>query len=430
MMIQAFYTGVNGIKSHQTAIDVVADNLANISTLGYRGYTAEFSSLFEKSLVGTSDINAGIGVGTRISTTTMDTNTGYLQLSERNTDMAIMGDGWFGIEGNGSVMYTRDGSFTFDRERDLVTSDGYYVLGTMGSNISNGILNPPLTEIDLSDVSAQQKLRLPNELTYPVQPTTEAEFSGNLGSVDEARVISVKAIDSQSNINSIRLEFSKTVPQVAPGSQWDIIATAQTAGLKATYNVATGETTYAPDKIYDTQSGSISFDGNGSLISSTLSSINNNGTPVSISFGEASDGIKSVNYPFSGTSKSDGVQSGELYGYDINQNGQIIAAFTNGMQSAVGTVAVFHFQNDQGLERAGSSRFTESSNSGKPLFFKDANGKNILGTNLSNYKLEGSNVRMEVALTEIIILQRAYDANSKCITTADQMLQKALSMHR
>jgi flagellar hook protein FlgE len=76
------------------------------------------------------------------------------------------------------------------------------------------------------------------------------------------------------------------------------------------------------------------------------------------------------------------------------------------------------------------SRFSESTNSGKPLFFQDENGKNVIGTDITNFKLEGSNVRTDVGLTDIIIMQRAYDANSKCIKTADEMLQKALSMHK
>lgn len=236
MMIQAFYTGINGIKSHQTSIDVIADNLANTSTLGFRGYTAEFSSLFEKSLSTTADINAGIGLGSRVNAITMNDSVGTLQLSERSTDMAIMGDGWFGIQGEGSPLYTRDGSFTFDRERDLVTADGYYVLGTMGKNINNGVLSEQLAEIPLANVSEQQKLRFPDKLTYPVEPTSEAKFFGNLGVTDNIRVISAKAIDSQSNTNSIRLEFKKSNPQTSPGVQRDVTATAQSSGVKTEYN--------------------------------------------------------------------------------------------------------------------------------------------------------------------------------------------------
>lgn len=429
-MAQAFYTGINGIKAHQSAIDVVSDNLANISTLGFRSYSTEFSSLFEKSLSSVYDINAGVGLGTSVNAITMDESKGVFQLSERSTDLAIIGDGWFGIQGEGSPMYTRDGSFTFDKQRDLVTADGYYVLGTVGNNISNGVLTQRLGEVELGAVSTQQKLRFPEELAYPVEPTTEAKFFGNLGVADETRVVSAKAIDAQSNTNSVRLAFTKSVPQPASGTQWDVVATAQSSGVRTEYNDQTGETTYLPDEIYDTQNGVVSFDESGVLISNTLSSVNNNGTPVNINLGSGFEGLISMNNPFSGSSSSNGMQSGELYGYDINKNGQIIATFSNGMQSSIGTVAVYHFQNDRGLERINGSRFSESNNSGRPIFFQDENGKNVIGTDIANFKLEGSNVRMEAGLTDLIIMQRSYDANSKCITTADQMLQKALSMHR
>jgi flagellar basal body rod protein FlgG len=87
---------------------------------------------------------------------------------------------------------------------------------------------------------------------------------------------------------------------------------------------------------------------------------------------------------------------------------------------------IFWFQGSNHIDLA--DEFEESSNSGAPLFFKDENGQNIIGTNIQNFKLEGSNVQMSYGLTDLIILQRAYDANSKSITTADQMMQKALNM--
>ena len=128
------------------------------------------------------------------------------------------------------------------------------------------------------------------------------------------------------------------------------------------------------------------------------------------------------------SSTANGTMGGELEGYEININGEVIAAFTNGMQSSVGKIAVYHFQNDQGLERLSGVNFQESSNSGKPIFYKDANGQNVLGTQITNFKLEASNVDITYGMTELIILQRSFDANSKSVTTADEMMKKALEM--
>lgn len=416
MMSQAFYTGINGIKAHQYGIDVISDNLSNISTVGFRGYTTEFSSLFEEALStasGNSTVNSGVGIGTKLSTVAMDERQGVFQLSDRSTDLAIMGDGWFGIQGEGNPLYTRDGAFVFDMNRDLVTNDGYYVLGTLGDNIQNGVLTQQFSELELADVGNQQKLRFPDELLFPVQPTTEATFYGNLGTVDATRVISCGIVDSQNNKNNLRLEFTRSVPQTSPGIQWDVTAT--TENLEGT-------------EIYDTTSGKVFFDDAGALLSSTLGSINNNGTQVNIDLGSGYNGVQVLNDDFSASSSANGLQEGTLLGYDINKNAEVVATFTNGMQSVVGMIAVYHFQNDKGLERVNGARFAESQNSGRPIFFQDENGNNITGTDITNFKLEGSNVRMEAGLTEIIIMQRSYDANSKSITTADEMLKKALEM--
>lgn len=416
MMSQAFYTGINGIKAHQYGIDVISDNLSNINTVGFRGYSSEFSSLYEEALVTSSKFSAassGVGIGTKLNTVAMNESRGIMQLSDRSTDLAILGDGWFGIQAEGKPLYTRNGTFLFDKNRDLVTNDGYYVLGTIGNNINNGVLTQQLAEVELGDVNTQQKLRFPEELLFPAQPTTEANFYGNLGVENEVRVISTGIVDAQGNKNNLRLEFTKSVPQLSPGTQWDVVATVE--NLEGT-------------QIYSTSSGKASFDEAGALITSTLTSINNNGTNVAINLGGGYDGLISMSDVFSGSSSANGLASGDLLGYDINKNGEVIATFSNGMQSAIGMVAVYHFQNDRGLERVNGARFAESQNSGKPIFFQDENGRNIIGTDIANFKLEGSNVSMEAGLTEIIIMQRSYDANSKSITTADEMLKKALEM--
>ena len=430
-MAQAFYTGVNGIQSHQYAIDVVADNLANVNTTGFRSYSAEFASLYEKSInthAEASSIDNSVGIGTRIHGISMNENSGAYILTDRSTDLAIMGDGWFGIQSDGEPIYTRDGNFVFDTNRDLVTTDGFYVLGTMGDNVDGEILTEQLQSVSLDSVSKQEKIRLPRDLLFPVQPTTEVNLYGNLGIEDEIKVVNAQAIDSQNQKNNIRLEFTKIDPQVLPGSQWSVVATAQSTELEPLYNPQTTETTYVPKFIYDTKEGVVEFDEAGALLSSTITTVDNNGSAVIIDLGTQFGGLTATDNTVSSSYQSDGVEAGTLSGYDININGEIIAAFTNGKQSSVGTIAVFHFQNDRGLDRLTGTRFTQSSNSGEAIFYKNANGENITGVTIVNHKLEGSNVEIEAGLTELIILQRSYDANSKSITTADQMMQKALEM--
>lgn len=417
MMTQAFYTGISGLKTNTTAIDTVSDNIANINTVGFRGYDVEFSSIYEKSIAASSTAYTGIGIGTQAQATGTIQSTGSLLLTDNNTDLAIDGEGWFGVQGEGNPVYTRDGSFTFDENSDLVSTDGYYVLGTMGGNISDdNVLTEGIDSVKLGTVASQTALNFPKTLTYPVVPTSNASFAGNIGvGSEESVVMSAGAIDSQSNINTLRLQFIKDeIEDPAGGSQWSVIATTKSSD---------GET------IYDTQEGTIVFDDAGALVSSTLTSINNNGNDVSIDLGSDYSGIVSIDTTVGSSSSTvDGSVGGDLEGYTVNSNGEVIAGFTNGEQSSVGKIAVYHFQNDQGLDRLSGSTFQESSNSGKPIFYTNESGENITGSNVVNFKLENSNYNMTTGLTQLIIYQRAYDANSKSISTADEMMQKALDM--
>ncbi|WP_297433940.1 flagellar hook protein FlgE [Sulfurimonas sp.] len=415
MMTQAFYSGISGVKTHSAGIDIVSDNLANVSTVGYRGNDYEFSSLFD-TMVNTTEgsVNSTVGIGTQLSATPMMEGIGSEILSDRSTDMAILGNGWFGVQGEGKPLYTRDGNFTFDKNDDLVTPDGYHVLGTMGGNIKDGVLTKTLSEIPLGSVAAQEKLNFPKSLAYPPEASTIAKFDGNIGTETNVQTMGATVIDANSDKNDLRLEFTKKDIQNPPGTQWNV---------KAVVKSLDGKT------VYDTKTGSVAFDERGALISSTLSTINNNGSTVKIDLGTGFNGVVSIgNVETSSSSVADGTIGGDLQGYDINRNGEVVATFTNGRQSSVGKIAVYHFTNEQGLNRQSGTRFSESSNSGQAMFFKDAQGKNILGTDITNFKLEGSNVTMEYGLTELIILQRSYDANAKSITTADQMMQKALNM--
>lgn len=420
MMTQAFYTGLSGLRNSSTGIDVVSNNMSNTNTVGYRSSGVEFSSLFENMVSQTADtssINSSIGIGVSVQATPMSMANGELLLSERNTDIAIDGDGWFGVQSNGTPQYTRAGSFTFNANSELVTYSGEHVLGTMAGNIEDDVLTAVKDSTALSDVNQQESLRFSNQLTFPAQASTNVNFYGNIGLGGELpSIISAAVIDDQGVKNQIKLTFTKSDAenQNQIDTKWDVVAVAQTLD---------GET------IFDTQTGTIEFDTKGALIAGTLPSINNNGTEVSMNLGSEYNGVLSnESLEIGGSSSSDGIQGGELEGYSINANAEVIATFSNGRQSSVGKIALYHFQNDQGLERISGSRFGQTSNSGEASFFQDANGNNILGAQVSSYRLEGSNANVATSLTELIILQRSFDANSKSITTADQMLQKALNM--
>ncbi len=444
-MFQGYYTGISGIQTHQYGLDVVADNLANVSTTAYKSTSTEFSDLFSKVVSGGgSPTSNDVGYGTKLQATSVQFLQGSIMPSDRFSDLAIEGDGWFAATSKGGNFYTRDGHFLFDTNEEvagdanssfarLVTSDGKFVSGTMLSNFtynagfdygdfdSNGengayVLSAPTNDVPLAAVGAQTKIEFPTRLAYPVTPTTEIDFFGNLGVVNEPRTISSDAISATNEHNRIKLSFTQSAVQPAIGVAWDVVATA---------------TSNDGSVIYDTQNGQAIFGDSGGLSSFDITSMNNEGTPVAINLGTNFSGvISSDGIGVSGSAQSNGVAGGTLTNYGINPNGVIVADFSNGRQSAIGRVAVYHFQNDQGLSRQGGTYYQQSADSGNPYFLTNADGEAVTGAIIRSHALEASNVRMDVGLTEMIIMQRAYQANAKTITTADEMIQKALQMHR
>lgn len=431
-MLQSIYSGVTSLQSFQTGIDVLANNIANVNTVGFKGSSTEFANIFEKTIStsGNAITPMQSGLGVRVNATALDLKVGSYYQSDNITDLAISGnDGWFGLAGPDNQEYfTRAGNFSFDpysanglqehpfypydqtssTEVRLVNPEGFFVTGTLANNTTGGILSPSLDFFELGDVNSQQALIFPSALTFPVIPSTQANFFGNLGSENIAQVVSAEVISPQSERNNLKMVFTQSATQPASGISWDVLATTQTAD---------GST------VYDTQTGTVVFDGTGALLSSTLGSLNNNGAIVTPNLGTGLNGLISNSGPSVTSSATvDGTLAGELINYTVNRNGEVISTFTNGRQSVVGKIAIYHFQNDQGLETVGGNKFRTSANSGDPIFYAQNNGQLLSGT------LENSNVRLDTALTELIILQRSYDAASKTITTGDEMLKNALQM--
>lgn len=446
-MNQAYYSGISGVMSSQMGMDVLSDNIANVNTVGYKGSTSEFADLFSNVLAsgGKGPTANDIGIGSKLLSTTTQMKNGSLLATDRFNDLSISGNGWFGVVSGKDTSYTRAGNFVFDEVQktpgdgnstvaQLTTTDGKYVTGTMltnyaynssfdyGDKTSNGVtgayvVNNPTNEANLTSVGSQGKLEFPTRLAYPVEPTTTAQFFGNLPPDNQAHTISADVISGNNEQNRLKLTFTQSAIQpTGAGTAWDVVATV---------------TSNDGSVVYDTKSGQAIFDGSGGFSSSDITSMNNDGTPVTVDFGKGFNGVISIDgLAASGSSRSDGVSGGTLTKYGINPNGVIVADFSNGRQSAIGRIAVYHFQNDQGLNRSGNTEFQESSSSGKPLFWTNALGQPDTGAIVNSGHLENSNVTLDVGLTDMIIMQRAYQANAKTITTGDELIQKALQMHR
>jgi len=192
------------------------------------------------------------------------------------------------------------------------------------------------------------------------------------------------------------------------------------------------EETDKDGKVLSTYNQKLRFDSKGGLISPNSITIDNNGIETTINLGQNFSGITAldkdnVSFAYS----QDGVETGYLDSYDIQDNGNIIATFSNSKTGVLAQIPIYHFQNEHGLDSLGEGAFSETDNSGKAFLYRNPNdGKYLNKAFIKNYSLESSNVNMGKAMTQLIIIQKAYDANSKSITTSDQFLKKAIDMKR
>ena len=552
-MNRSFYNGIAGTKTHQYGIDTVANNIANINTVGFKGKEAEFSTIFSQRMAETSGTLAGddVGLGSRVAATALDLKGGSYVATDNVFDLAIGGEGWFAVQNGKETFYTRKGSFHTDANHYLTDDQGGYVLGFGGDIFTpdpnqDGKFLATLKD-DIPMTGSVKKIVLPNEVSMPGQPSTEAKVQGNLNPEIEQKAQPVTLAESSYSVNidpttgSVTLSGTvtptATIPDPKPGDpvnvtltnadgksvelsttldqnlSWHIdgniaeldpanagpIQTAATLtsvvpipneahfqapiftqnGEKAFVDmhftqeipVNTGskwsaevkilknagpydpDTTYDPDKylvdekakkvyeILDAQSGELTFNEIGALVQNTIPPLDNGGTPLNLSLGTPYD----PNLPNSGydgltamatlpsdlkAETHDGYPQGELKGYAVTADGTIYANFTNGKASAAAKLPIYHFRNDQGLSGEGGVYFSPTSNSGKATLYHDAAGNVIQSATVRSYTLETSNVRIDQALTEMILLQKAFDANAKSITTSDQMIQKAINMKK
>ena len=284
-----------------------------------------------------------------------------------------------------------------------------------------------LSNVDVSSLDTS------SDLTASVAVVSKQEVANT-----EHAAISIIAPNGDKN--TLDMNFTKRVPQGSSGTTWDV-----TANIYSYYENYDNTKTYDTSKYYvnetdkkvyeivDTKTGVLEFDGAGRLLSSSLPKLSNGGTELEVNFGTPNsfDGVvSSVNINKSSTSSANGGPEGFLKDYGMDGNGNIVANFDNGKSSAIAKVAVYHFQNDQGLTSASSNLFEQSSNSGQAIFYADKNGNPFNGSTIFNHRLEGSNVSFATALTELIVVQKAFSASSKGITTSDELLQNAINMKK
>lgn len=656
-MLKSLWNGVNGVKTQNLGVDITANNISNVNTIGFKRTSSEFADIFYQRVVSRSANPAEIGSGSLLSASKVVYEQGSFTDGEGEFDVGLMGKGFFGVRGFSQTYYTRNGEFTRDGNNYLVDASGNFVLGTVNPNLvptqfsdrvaqamgrlngtndlvtSGFTVNNPNQDFTIAPSTMQTKLFVPSKnMYYFPEVTTQATFKGTISAVlntatqkiglntektDKTSVATFKPtsvkvsfggtmqagqgtkgdkvevvlndgktdknyeIELDENLNfkgeiTLPDDFDSTNVKVtsaklkkADGTEikdnlptitktattgtlnGDLAGATQTdtkgddgkplaaqiqngdrvvitlrdkngktlitneltidndkkfsltnlnatdgfdmASASVTSITQVGERSTYEDKafgvrvynldgsvsslkynlhltntnrtekddfiyevvagVYDDNGaligsesrGQITFNQHGALISNTLTSVPNpQGGVININFGTPTnspstdrtgagwDGVYILPDSKSDaiTASGNGVAEGFFNRYQIEQDGSIVVQFTNGKTVTVGKLALYTFINEQGLAVVGGNNFMETSNSGAASFLYDNEGKLVRPALFVGQKLEMSNTDLSTELTNLIVMQRGFEASSKSITTSDSMLQTAIGLKK
>ncbi|HVW34219.1 MAG TPA: flagellar hook protein FlgE [Acidimicrobiia bacterium] len=450
-MLRSMFSGVSGLRSHQTMMDVIGNNIANVNTVGYKAGSVVFQDLLSQTIRGAGVPGAGldgaggtnpaqVGLGVTVAGISNNFTQGASQLTGRATDLSIQGDGFFVVRDNSQQLYTRAGSLNFDALGRLTTADGSILQGWTAD--ANGVINANAAVGDLSMPLGQS--------TAP-QVTTTIRLGGNLpadAAVGTSIVTSLTVYDKQGTPIDAKFTFTKsaadtwdvtatmpdtealippntTMPDVTIGSatiKWD--PTANPPAFSTLDNTQVPPA-YVPGLTLDLTPGSPT-----STVAGATPTTGSWAGTITVDFGATAD--PTALRQFAGQSSvaalsQDGSALGTLQSFTIGQDGVVTGVFSNGRTRAIGQIALAGFSNASGLEKTGNSLYRASVNSGLPQIGQAGSGGR--GT-LSGSTLEMSNVDLAQEFTNLIIAQRGFQANSRVITASDELLQDLVNLKR
>ncbi len=430
-VLSSLYTGVSGLAAQGEALGVIGDNIANANTTGYKASRAEFQDIIAKSLKGILGGNQ-IGRGVKIGAVNPILIQGNVDATEKATDLAISGDGYFVLRGSDGESFTRDGSLHFDREGFLVTNDKQRVQGYQ-ANDKGEIINK------LSDI------RFPRALV-PAEATKEVFLDLNLDSrtaptPDRIKTFDpkdpytssdystgVEMYDSQGNKHLVTFFFNKTADRT-----WTYRGMADgaevTGGVPGEMSAVTeGQLTFTVDGKLDTETQTLSaFNFKGGALQNQQIKIDF-GDSITTDKGDGLVGTKQYGKESDLISwKQDGSAAGTITNLSFNDEGTLTALYSNGSTKNLAQVALAKFENAEALFKVGNNRFKEARDSGAPAIGKAKAGGR--GTIFAK-SLERSTVDLALEFVNMIQNQRGFQANAKTITTTDQLLEEVINLKR
>lgn len=420
-LYSAFYSGLSGLSTNANALNVIGNNLSNINTVGFKGSAMTFRDIFSSSLGGVSTQGNGnpiqFGLGVQTNSVSQDFSQSAFQGTGNALDMAIQGNGFFTLQtSDGRQVFSRAGNFTRNNGGYLVASDGASVMGW--NRDASGVVNTSAT---------LAPIRIDTGTTTSAFATQNVRMGVNLNASAAANATStlttpIQVYDSQGNTQTLIVTYTKTGTNgwtySVAGPAGSTLTGAPTGSLVFNASGALQTINGAPATLAANPILNIAW-GNGAAPSTiNLNLVNPDASANITQFSAAS----STNSSF-----QDGYGAGSLRDLTVDQNGVITGTFTNGQVIALAQVALSSFNNMNGLVQTGNNHWGQSLASGSPTVgLANQGGRGgVLGSNL-----ELSNVDVAGEFTKLILSQRGYQANSRIVTTTDELLQETLNLKR
>ncbi|MCU1638269.1 MAG: flagellar hook protein [Microbacteriaceae bacterium] len=393
-MLRSLYSGISGLRSHQTMLDVTGNNIANVNTSAFKASAVQFQDTLSQLTQGVAgpQAEAGgtnpaqVGLGVRIAGISTNFAQGSTQATGRATDMMISGDGFFVTRQGGETLFTRAGSFDFDAQGRLVSPDGAIVQGWAAVN---GQIN---------DGGAVGNITLPLEVISSAAVTTGATVGGNLpdDALDGTELVrDVQVYDAAGVSRNLSLIFTRVDDGTTDG--WTVNETGGNSVDAAKLTFASGTSTGATQLLVG-------------------------GITVDLSALTGFAGLTTVDI-----TSQNGRDAGALQSFTVSADGSLIGSFSNGSSQVIARIALATFVNPGGLEKAGASAYRATFNSGAAELATP--GDPGVGS-LAGGALEMSNVDLSQEFTNLIVAQRGFQANARIITTSDEVLQELTNLKR
>jgi flagellar hook protein FlgE len=402
-----FQQGLSGLNAAAKSLDVIGNNVANASTVGFKESQAQFADVYANSLASGGNQS---GIGVRVATVAQQFAQGNITTTNNSLDMAVSGPGFFRMDNNGSITYSRNGQFQLDKNGFIVNSQGYKLTGFLPNaagaivattpadvQVSTADLLPNATSTVAAGLNLDARSTIP--AVGPFDPNNPLTFNNST---------SATIYDSLGGSHVSSLYFAKTGPNT-----WNAYLTVDGVNTQGA-GVALTAMTFSTSGVLTAPVAAVT--------SAAFTPAGAAAQTLSINFASTSQfgstfGVNSLS--------QNGYTSGHMTGFSTGSDGIVTGRYSNGQTKTLAQVVLANFSNVQGLQPLGNNQWAETSTSGTPLV--GAPGSASLGV-LQTSAVEDSNVDLTAELVNMITAQRVYQANAQTVKTQDQVLQTIVNL--